>query len=644
MVFHVSKIGKDNNRGDENTPFLTISKAAATAVAGDIVVVHEGVYREWVKPNRGGNRPDNRITYKSADGDKVTIKGSEIAVYWEHVEGKVYKHVVKNNIFGDYNPYATEIDGDWMIDPKEYRVHTGDVYLNGKSMYEAASLNEVITANVREGVIHSYSGALLKIADSLNTVYRWYAEVAEEETIIYANFNGVNPNNELVEINVRKCCFFPEKTGLDYITVSGFEMAHAATPWAPPTAYQFGMLGVNWSKGWIIENNILHDAKCSAISLGKEGSTGDQEAFIANQKSGYLYQKESVFKALQHGWSRETIGSHLVKNNKIYDCGQNGIVGHMGCIFSRIEGNHIYNIGTKREFFGWEIAGIKFHAPIDTVIEGNRIHNCTLAFWLDWQAQGTRVTRNLCYDNDCDGNIEVTHGPMLVDNNVMLSPFTLTNHAQGTAFINNLFCGCIRVVSIFDRSKPYHFPHSTKVAGTAFVYTGDDSYYNNIFVGTKELADEKSKLGTIGYNGHPSSKEEYNEKLNNRDKGVDHSSFMEVKQPVFINNNIYLNGSLPYENEQSFIVDESFDPCLTLTERDGSIYLDINLPNKAKNLTVAVVDTKNLNSPRISNAGYEDSNGKTYKINHNYFNILREDETEAGPIEFTRYNNSIKVW
>lgn len=94
-----------------------------------------------------------------------------------------------------------------------------------------------------------------------------------------------------------------------------------------------------------------------------------------HRKPGYQYQMEAVFKAYNSGWSKEKIGSHIVRNNIIYDCGQNGIVGHMGCIFSEIYHNHIYNIATKHEFFGYEIAGIKLHAAIDVVIENNYIHD-----------------------------------------------------------------------------------------------------------------------------------------------------------------------------------------------------------------------------------------------------------------------------
>ena len=139
---------------------------------------------------------------------------------------------------------------------------------------------------------------------------------------------------------------------------------------------------------------------------------------------------ESVFSAVQKGWSKETIGSHIIRRNRIYDCGQNGIVGHMGCVFSQIYENHIYNIGEKYEFFGYEIAGIKLHAAIDVDIRHNNIHHSTLGLWLDWQAQGTRVSKNLFYKNNRDFMIEVTHGPCIVDHNIFASEYNFDNQAK----------------------------------------------------------------------------------------------------------------------------------------------------------------------------------------------------------------------
>jgi hypothetical protein len=47
---HVSVTGSDGADGSEQQPFATINHAAQVAQPGDTVVVHEGVYREWVSP------------------------------------------------------------------------------------------------------------------------------------------------------------------------------------------------------------------------------------------------------------------------------------------------------------------------------------------------------------------------------------------------------------------------------------------------------------------------------------------------------------------------------------------------------------------------------------------------------------------
>jgi hypothetical protein len=112
----------------------------------------------------------------------------------------------------------------------------------------------------------------------------WYAEAGADTTTVWANFQGADPNVELVEINVRRSVFYPADHHIDYITVRGFELAQAACPWTPPTADQPGLIGPNWAKGWIIEDNVIHDAKCSAVSLGKEASTGHNYATLRGDK------------------------------------------------------------------------------------------------------------------------------------------------------------------------------------------------------------------------------------------------------------------------------------------------------------------------------------------------------------------------
>lgn len=642
--YHVAVTGCDFEEGTKDHPFRTISKAALLAMPGDRVIVHEGEYREWVKPAQGGTSSVSRITYEAAEGERVVIKGSEQITCWEPVEGSVWKAVLPNSFFGTYNPYKEVLGGDWFIYPNDNSLHAGDVYLNGKSFYEAKSLEEVKNPVIRtEGVNPPWTRHPEPVLHPEDTMYQWYAETDQETTVIYANFQGVNPNEELTEINVRKCCFYPEKTGLNYITVRGFEMAQAACPWTPPTADQPGLLGTNWSKGWIIENNKIHDAKCSGISIGKEASTGHNLCTRTHRKPGYQYQMEAVFRARQIGWSKETIGSHVIRNNEIYDCGQNGIVGHMGCVFSEIAHNHIYNIAVKHEYFGYEIGGIKLHAAIDVQIHHNNIHNCTLGTWLDWQAQGTRVSKNLYYANDRDLMVEVTHGPYLVDNNIFASDYNFDNIAQGGAYLHNLCCGTMRREDVLDRSTPYHFPHTTEVAGTTVVYSGDDRIYQNVFLGGAVTYTEQSIHGTEGYDSHTNSLEEYINDVISRGNG-DLEQFKHVKQPVYIRGNAYLKGAKPYGREENTHVSD-MDPAVRIVEIDGKTYLELNVEKEMLEIPTEIYNSGKLGTPRITEAAYENPDGTPIVFDTDYLDQPRNGQPAAGPIEGLKEGmNRILVW
>lgn len=642
--YHVAKNGNDNGPGTKETPFLTISKAAEEAQSGDKVIVHEGEYREWVKPQNGGHSSAERIEYLAAEGEKAVIKGSERITNWENIEGSVWKVTLENTFFGDYNPYAEPLGGDWYIYPDDNSVHAGEVYLNGKSFYEAKSLEEVKAPVRREyGVNPPWTKHPEPLLHPEDTIYQWYAKVDDRQTVIYANFQGKNPNEELTEINVRKCCFYPDKTGVNYITLRGFEIAQAACPWTPPTADQPGMVGPNWSKGWVIENNILHDAKCSGISLGKEASTGHNLCTRFHKKPGYQYQMEAVFLGRQIGWSKERIGSHVVRKNEIFDCGQNGIVGHMGCAFSRINDNHIYNIAVKHEFFGYEIAGIKLHAAIDVQIIHNNIHNSTLGTWLDWQAQCTRVSRNLYYNNDRDLMVEVTHGPYLVDNNIFASEYNFDNIAQGGAYIQNLCCGSMRREPVPDRATPYHFPHSTEVAGVALVYSGDDRIYQNIFQKGDQTFTEQSTYGTEGYQGHVTSIEEYMETVASLGN-EDHEQFAKVRQPVYIKDNAYLRGAKPFEREENSYV-SSHDPKVSIKEEDGGVYLEIDVEQKMLEMEKNLYGTESLGAPRITEALYENPDGTPLVLDIDYYGNARENKIYVGPFANLKAGkNRYKVW
>ncbi len=646
MIYHVSKKGNNTFKGTQEEPFLTISKAAQVAMAGDTVVVHEGVYREWIDPIHSGLSDFERITFTAAENEKVVIKGSEIINDWTNVEGNIWKVTLDNSFFGDFNPYKEKLWGDWLLYPEldARPVHAGDVYLNGISFFEARSMDDLKSTEKRiEGIPVPWGITKEYINDPEQTLFKWFSESEETKTIIYANFNGVNPNEECTEINVRKYCFYPTRNFVNYITVSGFELCQAASTWAPPTGEQPGLIGPNWSKGWIIENNIIHDAKCSGISLGKPASIGDSQSTLANKKSGYQYQLEIVFRALEYGWCKEKIGSHIIRNNKIYDCGQNGIVGHMGSAFCEICDNEIYNIATKYEFYGHEIGGIKLHAAIDTHIHHNKIHKCSLGTWLDWQTQGTRISRNLYYNNCRDFFIEVTHGPCVVDNNIFGSDYSFDNVAQGTAYINNTVFGGMRKIDTIDRSTPYHLANSTKIMGFAFMHGGDDRLYNNIFISNENIPTNLIS-GTSIYNPHHKNYENYLEEIESYGNKQDHVRYFKVPQPCYINNNAYLQGATVYDKEDNYHQENS--PLnYKFIEEDSCVYLEIELSKEFIEFKNKILNSKELGSTRISECSFTDENGKEIIFDIDINGEKRDEFSIVGAISNLKDGkNKVKIW
>ena len=627
VIYHVAKTGDDSYAGSPECPFLSITAAADAARAGDTVIVHEGEYREWVKPREGGRSNARRITYQAAQGERVVIKGSERIRNWEIVDGTVWKTVLPNTFFDGYNPYEQTIVGDWLIYPQGRSAHLGDIYLNGMSFYEAESYEFLFDPVTCDMVLDHWTQELVPVKNIEQTKYVWCATVDQLNTVICANFHGADPNHELVEINVRKCCFYPDKTGVNYITVRGFEMAHAAAPWSPPTADQPGLIGAHWSKGWIIEDNIIHDSMCSGISIGKEASTGNNDRTFRKDKPGYQYQLEAVFAARKIGWSKEKIGSHIIRNNTIYDCGQNGIVGHLGCVFSEIYGNHIYNIALKREFYGHEIAGIKLHAAIDVQIHHNHIHDCSLGTWLDWQAQGTRVSKNLYYHNNRDLFMEVSHGPFLVDNNIFGSKYVLHNDAQGGAYVRNLFAGKFVLRYSTDRATPYHAPHSTEVTGFSATFGGDDRYYQNLFIGgqTPDI------IGTSLFDGYTSSLEEYIESVDSL-QPCDHDGFIKVKQPVYIAGNVYTNNARACEAEADKLDRPDFDAGFEIEEIDGQVFLCVTMPDGFEAYISKAHSTQSLGRVRIADADFENPDGSVLALDTDYLDTSVEGASVSGPL------------
>jgi len=263
-------------------------------------------------------------------------------------------------------------------------------------------------------------------------------------------------------------------------------------------------------------------------------------------------------------------------------------------------------------FSGAEMAGIKFHAAIDVEISHNHIYRTCRGLWLDWMAQGTRVSANLFHENQAeDLFVEVDHGPFLVDNNLFLSPTTLLDVSEGGAYAHNLIAGRIASGPELHRATPFHKPHSTELAGLRNIVGGDDRFYNNIFVGCNGLA-----------------------------------AYDAARLPCRMEGNVFYKGVKPSKLEKGAVVLE-FDPHLKLVPKADGYWLEVcQHVGFASARGRKLVTTDLLGKAATPNLPYEQPDGAPLRLDKDYFGKPRDEANPAaGPFENPGSGPlTLKVW
>ena len=651
MQYYVNASAPRDGDGSKARPFRHINDAAKLAMPGDEVLVAPGVYRETVRPVHAG-REDARIVYRSVEPLGAVITGAEPLTDWQPFKGDVWVNRVDNGAFGGYNPFATMVCGDWYFAPTVR--HTGAIFLNDAMMYETVTLDECLAAEPDPCAW-----------DREASTWKWYTEQDGDATVLYANFKGLDPNAQKVEITARRNCFMPEENGIDYITVSGFDINKGATTWAPPAAYQDGLIGPHWSKGWIIEDCEVWGSKCCGISLGKyRDPENDMYFYTKHVKSPTQMERDAVCRGQYHGWLKENVGSHIVRRCHVHHCEQTGIVGRMGAVFSTIEDCHIHHVCNSQQLGGAETAGIKLHAAIDVTIHRNHIHHCIMGVWLDWEAQGARISQNLLHDNhrpegvlpakgamfSNDVFIEVGHGPTLIDDNVMLSKVSLVMPSEGIACVHNLMLGAFSLINSGvdsvengqrePRYTPYHIRHRTEVAGFMTILHGDDRVYNNIIVQHYPVTDPELKptdagyevAGTASFDIFPS----YDEWIANfmMDREPDMHALAKYHfghLPVWISGNAYFGGATVSRHEQHGHVEKDGRVSVELIEKDGKPFLKTNVYDYLKDFRAGIVNSDILGKAFEPEQRFENPDGTDIIFDRDYFGSHRGLDTLPGP-------------
>lgn len=395
----------DSNPGTKDKPLLTINKAAQLLKAGERVVIYSGVYREMIEPLNGGISADKMISYESAPGEQVIIKGSRI-INSEWVQRRVLTDVLPDSTLTytwSRKIWVTTLPDD-LFENNYCPLKLQNILPEEYTMMPWANLvKKLAPYNSTRGLIFQNGKRMIQLEDynDLARVEGAFWVDHDGKTIHIHAYGSGNPNKDLFEIGVQQHLLIPQKIGLGYIQLQGLTFEHCANGFLRTSTGAVTALG---GHHWIIENNTIRNINSSGLEFGY-----------------YAYEFKDPSPRNIQPRTDEDLGGVIVRNNQIYDCGTAGIRSY-SVKDGIIENNHIWNCGWQDAENYWECAGIKVLKTNHTLVRGNHIHNIQggNGIWLDWDNRYSRVTANIIHDiqNIQSGIfVEASQTTNLVDNN-----------------------------------------------------------------------------------------------------------------------------------------------------------------------------------------------------------------------------------
>jgi len=421
----------DRGPGTAEQPFRTIGKAAEILQPGQRVVIAAGVYRECVRPARGGTGPDQMISYEAAPGAAVIVRGSDtLNDGWQPgtistrggaggggSAGPMYiwRHELTGAMFPDaYNPFALpSVPGDWAwlntkaVDMGPYFRRRGLVFVDGKPLEPVEQSRELGNTALLPSIPPPPPATAPAGRNGLPPRTRTGAIMQEVGGASDARFAIENPGNAiqirvpaatpakpLIEITTREQVFVPLQRGLAYIRIKGLTFQHAGNGYPPP---QRGLVSTAGGNHWIIEGDTIEWANSVGLDIG----TGDSSGGPAQGAGAY----------------------HIIRGNTIRYCGVEGLAGQntQGTV---VEDNLIEWCGWADAERAWEAAGAKFHGARSLLFRRNVIRHIRHAngIWLDSNNSNCRITGNVFADMATVSaaiHMEMNRNYNQIDNNII---------------------------------------------------------------------------------------------------------------------------------------------------------------------------------------------------------------------------------
>ncbi|RKY11857.1 MAG: hypothetical protein DRP65_02965 [Planctomycetota bacterium] len=406
----------DAGPGSAEQPFKTIGAAAAILQPGERVLIHGGVYREWIRPARGGASPYQMISYEAAPGEMPVIKGSQrLEGRWQrsYHPNVLWSTKLPKGVFEKlhFNPFAIRNLEDEDV-----------LYFGGKNKPNCWPYN------LKRGQLYQDGRRLTQVLDpgQTHTKPGQYYVADDGVTVTIRPFDDANPNEVLMEYTVHPHLIKPLHPDTAYIRIKGLRLEQIANGLRRIGS---GALFTYGGHHWIIEDNTI--AHC--------GGTGIEFGWRIVE-----YKEPSPKRGESFG-DKETW--NIVRGNTIYDCGSAGMRSHT-VKHDLVESNYVYNIGWQGNQFHRENAGIKLLRADQTLVRKNVVRHISLAagIWMDWDIKNSRVTQNIVYDVTGDQAAMILEGSIetnWIDHNIFwkLQPRGYYSHATDNAIVAHNLVG-----------------------------------------------------------------------------------------------------------------------------------------------------------------------------------------------------------
>ena len=435
----------DAGPGTQEHPFKTISHAAQVLQPGERVVIQAGVYREHVRPARGGTGPDAMISYEAAPGAKVVLKGSAVVTDWKPSEGwnfgidpktkepvRAWELRLDPKLFPDgYNPFEVDnVIGNryWINYAKDnmanYFRRRGLVFVDGKPLEPVES--PILLAGPSTRSLNFFSDVHWSPLFEEFSPYAGKVWVEPNGMTLHIRLaNDDNPANHTIEITTQEQVFSPAQRYQSYIRVAGITFQHAGNGFPVP---QRGMVSTNRGHHFIFEGDTFEWANSVGLDVGNE----DWAASLPPQPVGF----------------------DIIRGNTFRHCGIEGLGGTGGPENVLVEKNLFEWIGWQDAARMSESGGTKMHVAKNLLFRHNVIRHIRHGngIWLDIGNANDRLTGNVFADIPGDVNphaihIEGSNDLNQIDNNIFdhLTGGILIRDTNNVVIAYNLFLDCADV-------------------------------------------------------------------------------------------------------------------------------------------------------------------------------------------------------